>query len=336
MKKSASILISLITLCLTSVINIQFVNAQNTVSSKLTNNYQLISNQILLAKLKSEQAESGLVVLVDLSINKVISKSSFIKKGNEYISDSSLLTQPIEPGSMIMPMSAAIIIDNFGVTLNDTCDLEKGKTFFNGRVIVDAEQHGMHFTNLKTILAESSNVGIAKLVTNNFQSHNNKINFDDNIRNYVGSNKYILKETRDNSLLPFKAIGYGVLLTPIEIFNFYKRVANSDSTLFNNASTLSQIQNALIEVCNNGTAKRLFSDSKYSFAGKTSTSLVAGKKGYGKAQFQAAIIGYSSIIKPRYACMVIIKCHPHAANHFGASVAGPVFKTIMENALKKL
>jgi hypothetical protein len=32
--------------------------------------------------------------------------------------------------------------------------------------------------------------------------------------------------------------------------------------------------------------------------------------------------------------MVIIKCKPNSPNHFGATVAGPVFKEIMEAALK--
>jgi hypothetical protein len=336
MKKTSSNFILIIILLSANFINSRYASAQSNITKSITSIHQTISDKALLTQLKSEEAESGLAILVDLSINKIISKSSFIKKGKLYVSDSSLFTQPIEPGSLIMPMSAAIIMDNFGVTLNDTCDLEKGKTVFDGHVIVDAEQHGKRYTNLKNILGESSNVGISKLVNNNFKSHDSKISFENKIKNCIESNNYISKDTTNNSLLPLKAIGYGIQLTPNEIFNFYKRVANSDATLFEHQSTMSQVQNALAEVCENGTAKLLFTDSKYSFAGKTSTSLVSGKNGYSNVQFQAAFIGYSSAINPRYACMVIIKCHPHAASHFGASVAGPVFKTIMENALKSV
>ena len=306
-----------------------FANAQKAI------NKQSNSDQTLLAKLKTEQAESGLAVLVDLTTGKVMAKSSFVKKGNDYVPDSSLFNQRIEPGALIMPMSAAMIMDNFNVSLNDSVDLEGGKTIINGRVIVDAEQHGRRFANLKTIIGESSNVWIAKMVHNSFNANNFKLHFEDNINDYVGSTNYILNEAVENSRLPFQAIGYGLLLTPNQILNFYTRVANADNSLFKKPTTLLQVQNALKEVCENGTAKRLFAGSKYSFAGKTSTSLVAGKNGYGNAQFQAAFIGYSSASNPKYICFVMIKCKPHAANHFGAAVAGPVFKAIMENALNE-
>ena len=294
---------------------------------------QLFSNITLLTKLESERAESGLAVLIDLSTNTIISKSGFVKKGNDYVIDTSLFTKQIEPGSLMIPLSAAMMMDNFGVSINDSVDLEKGKTKIEGRLIMDAEQHSKRFASLNKIIAESSNVGIAKMVYNSFKNNNNKLHFQDNINAYVGRTNYILTEASENSLLPFQAIGYGLLLSPNEIFNFYTRVAKSDPTLFNNSSTLTQLQTALKEVGNNGTAKRLFSDSKYSFAGKTGTSLVLGKNGYASRQFQSTFIGYSSAQNPKYACMVIIICKPNAPNHFGATVAGPVFKSIMENVL---
>lgn len=294
---------------------------------------QYFSDKILLAKLNAEKAESGLAVLIDLNDNRIVSQSAFSKFGNKYLADYNLLNRPIEPGSLMIPLSAAMIMDNFGVSINDSVDLEKGKTKIDGRMIMDAEQHNKRFASLNTVIAESSNVGIAKMVYNGFKTNNYKLHFQDNVNAYVGRTNNILTEASENLLLPFQAMGYGLLLTPNEIFNFYTRVAKADSSLFNNPSTLTQLQSALQDVCNNGTAKRLFADSKYSFAGKTGTSLVLGKNGYASRQFQSTFIGYSSAQNPKYACMVIIKCKPNAPNHFGASVAGPVFKAIMENIL---
>ena len=294
---------------------------------------QYFSDKTLLAKLNAEKAESGLAVLIDLNDNRIVSQSAFSKFGNKYLADNNLLNRPIEPGSLMIPLSAALIMDNFGIILGDTVDLEKGKTKINGRVIMDAELHGMNAANLLTIIAESSNVGIAKMVTKSFKKTNNIYNFQDVINDYVGNTIYKLHETSDSYQIPFQSFGYGLQLSPNQIFNFYKRVALSDSTLFKNTNTLTQVQTALKEVCNKGTAKKLFSDSKYNFAGKTGTSLVLGKNGYANKQFQASFIGYDDVQNPRYACMVIIKCKPNSPNHFGASVAGPVFKAIMENIL---
>jgi cell division protein FtsI (penicillin-binding protein 3) len=297
---------------------------------------QTQSDLALIDMLMAENAESGLAVLVDLKTNAIVSKSAFSQKGKEYVIDTSLFNKAIEPGSLMLPMSAAIIMDNYSVTLNDTVDLEAGQTIIEGRRILDAEQHSTRVTNLKTVIAESSNVGIAKLVYNNFKEHGYQLNFNDIIYDYVGASVITPNETTLTSQIPFKAFGYGILLTPNQIFNFYKRVAQSDPTLFKNATTLTQVQSALVEVCNNGTAKKLFMGSPYIFAGKTGTVLVAdAKKGYAKNQFQPEFIGYDNPNSPNYACMVIIRCKPNSPNHFGASVAGPVFKFIMDDVLKK-
>ena len=297
---------------------------------------EYISNKILLAKLKAEQAENGLAILYDLKNNVIVSQSAFSKNGKYYKKDPSLYNKAIEPGSLILPMSGALIMDNFGVTLNDTVDLEQGKAIINGRVIMDAEQHGKQAANLLTIISESSNVGIAKMVTKSFNKTNNQYNFQDVINDYVGDTIYKLHETADIYQIPFQSFGYGLQLTPNQILNFYKRVAQSDSTLFNNPNTLTQVQTALKEVCTNGTAKTLFRDNQNKFAGKTGTSLVIGKNWYASRQFQSSFIGYDAVESPNYICLVIIKCKPKSPNHFGASVAGPVFKSIMENILKKI
>ena len=178
-------------------------------------------------------------------------------------------------------------------------------------------------------------MGIAKMVNNSFKSNNYQLHFEDYIKSYVGNSNYTIDESDEKLKLPYQAFGYGLLLTPNQILNFYTRVAKSDPSLFTNPNTLKQVQDALVEVCQNGTAKKLFHDTKLPVAGKTGTSLVAGKNGYGINQFQSSFVGYSSTQNPKYACIVIIKCKPNTPNHFGATVAGPVFKEIMQIALKE-
>ena len=118
---------------------------------------QSFSDKTLLAKLISEQADNGLAVVMDLSTNKIVSISAFVRKGNLYKKDTSLLFRNIEPGSLMLPISSSVLIDNFGVTLEDTVDLEGGKTKFGGLVVQDSEQHGIRNTSLLSVVAESSN-----------------------------------------------------------------------------------------------------------------------------------------------------------------------------------
>jgi cell division protein FtsI (penicillin-binding protein 3) len=273
---------------------------------------QSFSDKTLLAKLKAEQADNGLAVVMDLSTNKIVSVSAFVRKGNLYNKDSSLLFAMIEPGSLMLPISAAILIDNFGVSLEDSVDLEGGKTKFGGLVVQDGEMHGMRNTSLLTVIAESSNVGLAKLVNTRVEGMQPSKEFKSRVQEYFSDMAPPNFGFDAKTSLPFWAFGYGLTLSPNQIFSFYCRVA-------------------LLEVCKNGTAKRLFFDAKYNVAGKTGTSLAANKNGYANAQYQASFIGYTPAENPKYACMVIIKCQKHAANHYGASVAGPVFKAIIEN-----
>ena len=66
-------------------------------------------------------------------------------------------------------------------------------------------------------------------------------------------------------------------------------------------------------------------------AGKTGTAKVAnGNKGYGEGIFQSSFAGYFPADNPQYTIVVIIKNKAHAANYYGASVAGPVWKEISD------
>jgi cell division protein FtsI (penicillin-binding protein 3) len=75
----------------------------------------------------------------------------------------------------------------------------------------------------------------------------------------------------------------------------------------------------------------LFKNNLYHVAGKTGTALVAnGRMGYADKIYQSSFAGYFPAENPQYTCIVVIKNKPHAAIHFGADVAGPVFKEIAD------
>ncbi len=303
--------------------------AQNT-----DNKTQNFSDKTLLAAIKANQAEGGLAIVVDLSTNKIISYSAFSKKGVAYVQDTNLMNTPIEPASLMLPISAAVIIDNFDVHLKNEVNLEGGSTVINGKKIVDAEMHGIKNTSLLNVIAESSNVGIAKLVNNAFKDKQTSTFFIDKVQAYVG-NTPVAQFMQDNNNLATLAFGYGLTLTPKQIFNFYTRVASNDNQLFNHPNTLQEVKAALAEVCTNGTARKLFSNLNYKVAGKTGTGLVANKNGYKDNQYLSSFIGFTSLDQPQYACMVMIKNKPNAVNHYGASVAGPVFNALIQNLLSK-
>ena len=293
------------------------------------------NEKTLFAALQEQKAESGLAIIMDLSTDKIVSTAGYSKKDGGYIVDTNLMNVPIEPNGLMNPIAAAILIDNFGLQLTDTIDLEGGVTVIDGKKIRDAEMHGKKIATLQSVIAESSNVGIAKLTNRSFNPQTPSSFFIEKLQGYIGNEK-ISNISNDKSSLLFWSIGYGLKLTPKQIFEFYYRVAKMDSSLFKHASTLLTIRTALYEVCQNGTARKQFgagSGIKYEVYGKTGSGLVANKNGYKDNQFLASFVGFTDRENPNYICLVMIKCKSNAPNHFGATVAAPIFNQLMSNSI---
>jgi cell division protein FtsI (penicillin-binding protein 3) len=159
--------------------------------------------------------------------------------------------------------------------------------------------------------------------------------------------------------LPWMSFGYNLQVTPLQTLTLYNAVANNgkmmkpylvsairdegvtiqenNPTIINekicNDSTLIAVKKCLLGVCfsNIGTAHKLFKNSSYLVAGKTGTSLVAdGRNGYNSQVYQSSFAGYFPADNPQFTCIVVIKNKPNALYHFGAEVAGPVFKEIAD------
>lgn len=301
------------------------------------NNIQTISETALLKMLKKHAAVNGLVIVKEVATGKEVVSVGFTAKKNKsgavyYAKDSSLKNTMMEPGGLIVPMSAAILMDNFGVQLSDTVDLEEGETIIGSSKVLDAELHGYRTVPLKQVIAEASNVGIAKLSVKHLVLGSDL--FINSLKSYLQSDDFLYSINESLSNLAYVSFGYGIMMSPAQILSFYNRLAVNDQSLFKNSSTLVQTKQALLEVTENGTAMNLLKDSKTKMATKTATTIALGKNGYADKQYYASIVGFAPYDNPKYTCIVIIKNKPRAVQYYGAQVAGPVFKEIMEELNK--
>jgi cell division protein FtsI (penicillin-binding protein 3) len=301
------------------------------------NNIQTISETALLKILKKQAAVNGLVIVKEVATGKEIVSVGFTAKKNKtgavyYAKDASLKDAMMEPGGLIVPMSAAILMDNFGVQLSDTVDLEEGKTIIGSTSVLDAERHGYKNVPLNQVIAKASNVGIAKLSVKHLVLGSDL--YINSLKSYLQSDDFLYSTNESLSNLAYASFGYGIMMSPAQILNFYNRVAANEPNLFKNETTLVQTKQALLEVSENGTTMNLLHGSKTKIASKTGTTLALGKNGYKDKQYYASIVGFAPYHNPRYTCIVIIKNKPHAVQYYGAQVAGPVFKEIMD-ALNK-
>jgi cell division protein FtsI (penicillin-binding protein 3) len=287
--------------------------------------------------LKSQGAENGTIILKEVATGKIIASSAYVSrktnKGISYVRDSVLINSKFEPGGLMIPVSVGYLLDNTNLDLIDSVDIERGLTTIGGLQVYDSEDHGLRKTSIKNVIEISSNVGIAKLLNTNVKS-SAYANFAKSMNDYFFDTVYFGSIPHDAINLPFIAFGYGLMVSPNQILNFYNRVASNDQKLFIKQTTSSKVQAALVGVSQNGTARSLLRNSAIAIASKTGTSLAVGKNGYANKQYYSSVVGYAPIENPKYSCIVVIKCKPNSPLFYGSVVAGPVFKDVLNEACK--
>lgn len=332
-------------------------------------NIQDITENALMNMMVKNEAQHGCAIVMEVKTGKIkaISNLGSDKKGN-YWEDYNYAITPTEPGSVFKLATMLSLLEDKKISLNDIIDLNGGTWEVYGRTVYDSENHGYKVT-IKQAFELSSNVGMAKLAVENYSSNPNQ--FIDHLKRlrldsitgidlrgeikpaiYSPSGKHW-----SNTTLPWMAFGYNLTVSPLQMLTLYNAVANNGAMMrpylvseiredgrplkqfepvvvkdsICSSNTLKQLKECLEGVVLEGTAKGLKSNY-YQIAGKTGTALVAnGNKGYSDHIYQSSFVGYFPADNPQYTIIVTIKNKPFAANYFGASVAGPVFKEISDH-----
>ncbi len=331
---------------------------------------QEVTEDALKKMMIKSDATSGVAMVMEVKTGKIKSIANLGKIGEgQYAENLNYALRATEPGSTFKLVTLLSALEDGKITLNSKLNLEGGVWSYAGRTVKDAEVHGKHEATVLEAFEESSNVGMAKLALGSFNEHpQNYFKYLSRLRLDSISGIDLMGEGRPqvtrpeskfwaNTTLPWMAFGYGIAVAPIQTLTLYNSIANNgimmrpylvnsiheEGRVLKNKlphaysqpvcspSTIKALHTALEGVCTNGTGKKLFAGSLYKVAGKTGTALVAnGTKAYSESIFQSSFVGYFPAENPQYTIAVIIINHPHAANHFGASVAGPVFKDIAD------
>ncbi len=332
-------------------------------------NIQDVTENALVKMLVKNKAEHGCAIVMEVKTGKIKAIANLgHSRDSSYWEDYNYAITPTEPGSTFKLATMLSLLEDKKVSLNTPVDLNGGKWQVYGRTVYDAEKHGLFTVTVKEAFEHSSNVGMAKLAwmyyssnPNMFVNHIKKLKLDTStgidLKGEIRPSVYTPKSRHwSNTTLPWMAFGYNLTVSPLQMLTLYNAVANNgkmmrpylvneiredgrllqqfkpaviiDSICSNH--TLRQLKECLEGVVLEGTAKALKSNY-YTIAGKTGTALVAdGNRGYTNKIYQSTFVGYFPADDPQFTIIVTIKNKPHAANFFGASVAGPVFKEISD------
>lgn len=331
-------------------------------------NIQDIAHFALLEQLKNYEADHGSVVVMEVKTGEVkaISNLARIENGTYYEKRNYAVWETHEPGSTFKLMGMVAALDDKVIDTATVIDTEKGMISFYGKKIIDSHEGGYGKITAAQVLEYSSNVGMAKIINQNYG--NNPQKFIDKLYSMnVGKKLNISiggegipkvpnpKSKEWNGLsLPWMAWGYGVEFTDLQTLTFYNAIANNgkmvkplfvkeikdqDKIILSSKpeviiekicsqETLVKVQAILKNVVKLGTAKNIYLPY-FALAGKTGTCQVDYWKESG-IQYISSFVGYFPADNPKYSCIVVIHKPNKKFGYYGADVAGPAFQKIAQ------
>jgi len=332
-------------------------------------NIQDIAHHALLDQLKKYKAEHGSVVVMDVKTGqiKAISNLARTSDGGYFEKRNYAVWEAHEPGSTFKLMSIIAALEDKVVDTSTIIDTEKGTISIYGKKIRDAHKGGFGKITVGRVFEESSNIGMAKIINNNYKSNPQKF-VDDLYKMNVGYKLNISikgegepkipnpknKKEWSGLSLPWMAWGYGVKFTDLQMLTFYNAVANNGvmvkpifvkeikkqnkiikkfkTQVINkkicSQKTINKVKVLMQNVVKRGTASGIYLPY-FKMAGKTGTCQTDYWKD-GQTQYIASFVGYFPADIPKYSCIVVIHKPDKKLGYYGAQVAAPAFQKIAQ------
>ena len=334
-------------------------------------NIQDIAHHSLLRQLEFYKADHGCVVVMETKTGniKAISNLGRTSEGKYYEKRNYAVYESHEPGSAFKLMALVAALESGAIDTGTVVDTQDGRYRMYGRYINDSKRGGYGEISAARVLEVSSNIGMARLIDENFNEHPQE--FIDRLKDMhlnemigvpiKGEGSPEIPGPGDKkwskNALPSISYGYNLSLTPLQTLTFYnaiandgvmikpkfiqeirsrdKKVAEFESEIIDaklcSKETITKAQEMLKNVVIRGTGKRLFSEN-FSMAGKTGTA----RTEYWMPDWEenrryiSSFTGYFPVENPRYSCIVVIHKPEVESGYYGVDVAGPVFKDIAQ------
>lgn len=355
------------------------VNEENEVEPKDGNdiitsidiNIQDVAHHALLKQLQKQQAGKGILILMEVKTGEIramvnlsrLDSLTYVEAGNHAIAER------MEPGSTFKLPSLMAALESGGASPDEKADTEDGEVMVGAKEVRDSHEGGYGVIDMQEIFEKSSNVGTAKIVYRHFSKNPvafvealTKLGIDRKTEiDIQGEAKPLMYHPGDGhwsgTTLPAMSYGYEVMLTPLQILNFYNAVANGGTMVkphlvkeirckgetikkfetevliprICSDSTLHVARRMLEGVVEKGTASNL-RNAYYRIAAKTGTTQIAdNNRGYGaeRKTYRASLCGYFPAANPLYS-MIIVVSSPSKNVYYGNDVAGPVFREVAD------
>lgn len=325
---------------------------------------QDIAHSALEKQLINFEAEHGTVIVMEVATGKVRAMVNLrkIEPGIYKDAYNYALKDNIEPGSTFKTISLLAAMDDGFIDENTTVNVGNGVWTYAKQRISDG--HGGGTYEISDVLAKSSNVGTAKLITK-FYADKPQI-FLDHLKRWklfdkmeielpgITKPRFVTPESKKWNAAALASLSYGYAsnINLLQLTTFYNGIANrgkmlkplfidkimkDGKTIFEakeevivkkmaSDKAIQMMTSALTKAVEKGTAKSIFTPN-LRMAGKTGTARFE----YwlpGPMKYRASFAGFYPADNPKYTCYVMISEPNVSKGFYGGTVSAPVFKEI--------
>lgn len=346
---------------ISNVKNIQAQKPGSDLVLSINRRLQYMAYRELLEGIQEFQAESGSVVILDVKSGEVLAMVNFpsFNPNNRLNTTPDMLrnraiTDTFEPGSTIKAFSVASALAS-GLYHPDTIiDTTPGWIVVGRHTVQDEHTKGP--MTVEQILDISSDVGVTKMILTlppeKLAKTLQAVGFGAETGiGFPGERSGVVSKHEDPFALATLAFGYGITVTPLQLAHAYAIIANDgikipvsllkldkepDGKRVMDSKTAKQMMSLLQSVVETkGATGKKAKIPGFHVAGKTGTSRLLGESGYEKHHHTATFVGIAPVTNPRLVVAVVIH-DPRGQNYYGADVSAPIFKNVMESALRLL
>ena len=309
---------------------------------------QDVAHTALLRALEHHEADYGVAIVMEVKTGaiKAISNLKQTSGGGYAELYNDAVGTKIEPGSTMKLATMMALLEDGKLDLDERVQVGGGKGYFCNREVHDSETHAFMETTARHAFEISSNVGMARLVTEKYYRTSEEQKFIDRLRQFhldkktgieiQGEATPFIKDaySKDQKWsclsLPWMSFGYELSLTPLQILSFYNAVANKGrymkpylvSEIHENREVIQTFEPIVLDarIAKPSTieqAQKLLQgvmlngtgkniNLPFSTAGKTGTSQINYTIKSAKRFYQSSFAGYFPVENPKYSCIVVV------------------------------
>ena len=321
---------------------------------------QYLAFRELRSALLRTGASSGSIVVLDVASGEVLAMANLPTYNPNLGRASSLdamrnraVTDLVEPGSTMKPITIAAALNAKIVTPDSLVDVSPGRMALGRYTISDHHNYGIQ--TVTGLITKSSNIGSAKLAARMDDRY-----FHDFIEGFGYGTKpgsgfpgeiggTLLQPARwSGTSKATMSYGYGLSATPLQIAKAYAAFGNGGKLIAptfikgqRNAPTqavdpaiAADVLKMMQTVTETGGTATQAAILGYHVAGKTGTARKFSDTGGYTRRYVSFFAGLVPVDNPRFSMTVVINDPDPGKGYFGGLVSAPVFKNVMDGALR--